>query len=423
MVSQSIRVASIAADPDGDPLTFSWSAPTGTFDTTTGAATTFTAPRTPGQIPLTVIVSDSKGGIAKDTVIVDVLFPAMSAPRPDRPTNIPVLYGTSRVWIGGADSYGADDAQALDFGACPAVIPKDFDKLVAERTNGTFWDYVAKIPVVGNYVAPPAEPADYIKAGPAQRLQKPEFVKRLQENVNSSTNKSIFIFIHGFANSFNDACRRTAQMAWDLDLSSAPVMFTWPAKGGSTLTEYQHDLQSALNSVDLTVEFLRLIAERSGATSINVIAHSLGNRVLLSALKSLETSGVATKPMFDQVILAAPDVDRTAFNQAASALQKLSKHASLYASSHDTALDASRKFWGNTARVGDARFLSVFDNVDTIDVSAIDFQLFGMGHAYFANNRLVIDDLVELLKNGTLPPRLHLQKRWMESKIYWQFPK
>jgi esterase/lipase superfamily enzyme len=421
-----VRLVSAAVDPDGDPLTFRWSAPKGTLSDPQAGATVFTAPNQEGPIPVTVTVSDSRGATASDTVTIQVTRPAgaRAAPRtPNVPTTIPVLYGTNRAWISGTAAYGADDSQALDYGTCPALIPADFDKLVAERANGTFWGYVAKIPVVGRYVAPPAEPADYIKPGPVERLSKADFVKRLQGNVDASVNKSIFIFIHGFANSFNDACRRTAQMAWDLDLSSAPVMFTWPAKGGSTITEYQHDYQSAQNSVDLTVEFLRLIAEQSGATSINVIAHSLGNRLLLSALKTLEDRGLATKPMFDQVVLAAPDIDREGFTQASAALKKLSKHASLYASSHDTALDASREFWGNSPRIGDANFLSVFENVDTIDVSTIDFQLFGMGHAYFANNKLVIDDLVELLKNGTLPPRSHLEKRSLQSQIYWQFPR
>ena len=333
-----------------------------------------------------------------------------------------MLDGTNRAWVAGPANYSDADTQRLEYGECPAWFPADFEQQVRDRANGTFWDYVSKIPVIGGQ-APPVEPADYIKAGLVTRLSEGQFGATLHEVVATSASKSVVVFIHGFDNTFNQACQRTAQMAWDLDKSIAPVMFSWPATGTLALTAYNHDLQSAMNAVDQLHSFLNTVVHASGASSVHIIAHSLGNRILLAALKSLEKSGIAGAQPFDQTVLAAPDIDRVAFLQAYPALRHLSRKASIYVSSHDSALKASEKFWAQTPRIGDARYLQVFEGMDTIDVSSIDFQYFGMGHAYFANNRLVIDDIGDLIAHQTAPPRLHLQKRWLGDQVYWQFPK
>jgi hypothetical protein len=65
-----LSVAASASDPDGDVLTYRWSAPTGSFANADASRTTFTCPGTPVEVPLTVTVTDRHGGSATDTVIV-----------------------------------------------------------------------------------------------------------------------------------------------------------------------------------------------------------------------------------------------------------------------------------------------------------------------------------------------------------------
>lgn len=65
-----LAVAASALDPDGDALTYQWSAPIGAFADPGASRTTFTCPDTPIQVPLTVTVTDNHGASASDTVIV-----------------------------------------------------------------------------------------------------------------------------------------------------------------------------------------------------------------------------------------------------------------------------------------------------------------------------------------------------------------
>lgn len=73
---QTITLTARAQDPDGDTLTYRWTAPAGTFSTPTGATTQWTAPQTEGSVPVTVTVDDGKGGTTSSTVTVQVVRPA-----------------------------------------------------------------------------------------------------------------------------------------------------------------------------------------------------------------------------------------------------------------------------------------------------------------------------------------------------------
>jgi peptidoglycan-associated lipoprotein len=69
-------VTADANDPDGDSLAYKWSAPTGTFANPAERQTIFTCPKTPGSVPVTVTVTDGKGGTASDTITIQCVAPA-----------------------------------------------------------------------------------------------------------------------------------------------------------------------------------------------------------------------------------------------------------------------------------------------------------------------------------------------------------
>jgi outer membrane protein OmpA-like peptidoglycan-associated protein len=66
-----------AADPDGDMLTYQWSAPSGSLSNRADRQTPWTAPMQEGPVPVTISVSDGKGGTATDAVTIQVIRPAV----------------------------------------------------------------------------------------------------------------------------------------------------------------------------------------------------------------------------------------------------------------------------------------------------------------------------------------------------------
>jgi outer membrane protein OmpA-like peptidoglycan-associated protein len=75
-VGRTSTVTANAQDPDGDTLAYKWSAPSGSFANPAERQTIFTCPQTPGSVPVTVAVSDGKGGTASDTVTIQCVAPA-----------------------------------------------------------------------------------------------------------------------------------------------------------------------------------------------------------------------------------------------------------------------------------------------------------------------------------------------------------
>ncbi len=75
-VGRQLTASADAQDPDGDTLSYRWSAPTGTFTNPAIRQTPWTAPGQVGAVPLTVTVDDGRGMTASDTVTVQVIAPA-----------------------------------------------------------------------------------------------------------------------------------------------------------------------------------------------------------------------------------------------------------------------------------------------------------------------------------------------------------
>jgi peptidoglycan-associated lipoprotein len=74
-VGKSATVTADAQDPDGDVLTYRWTAPAGTLQQPSDRQTLWTAPGREGPVTLTVTVDDGHGGRASDTVTIQVVAP------------------------------------------------------------------------------------------------------------------------------------------------------------------------------------------------------------------------------------------------------------------------------------------------------------------------------------------------------------
>jgi esterase/lipase superfamily enzyme len=94
----------------------------------------------------------------------------------------------------------------------------------------------------------------------------------------------------------------------------------------------------------------------------------------------------------------------------------------LYASSNDRALMASKAFHGYP-RAGDAgEGLLVVDGVETVDASDVSAGL--LGHSYFAEDRRIMEDIFSLLQTGQRAEnRFGLEAVDTEDGRYWTFRK
>ena len=169
--------------------------------------------------------------------------------------------------------------------------------------------------------------------------------------------------------------------------------------------------------------FLRLLLTASGARSAHIVAHSMGNRALVRALERLDRSCLpAGAASLGEVIFAAPDVDRDVFKNGTTAFKGCAQRLTLYASCNDLALKAS-KLLHRFPRAGDAGdALLVQDGLDTVDASAADTSLFGLGHSYFSDQRTILNDLHGMILNR-LPPdrRFDLEPATSPAGAYWSY--
>ncbi|MEO7271034.1 MAG: OmpA family protein [Vicinamibacterales bacterium] len=76
-VGKTSTVTADGTDPDGDTLTYRWTAPAGTLTTATARQTPWTAPNQEGPVQLTVQVNDGKSGTADASVTIQVIRPAI----------------------------------------------------------------------------------------------------------------------------------------------------------------------------------------------------------------------------------------------------------------------------------------------------------------------------------------------------------
>ncbi|HVL67357.1 MAG TPA: OmpA family protein [Vicinamibacterales bacterium] len=76
-IGKTATVAADATDPDGDALTYRWSAAAGTLANPSDRQSSWTAPMQEGPVPVTVEVTDTRGARATDAVTIQVIRPAV----------------------------------------------------------------------------------------------------------------------------------------------------------------------------------------------------------------------------------------------------------------------------------------------------------------------------------------------------------
>ena len=262
--------------------------------------------------------------------------------------------------------------------------------------------------------------------------------------------RNLLIFLHGFANSFTDSITRAAFNRDWLAASGVAgadctvASFSWPSQGVTvnpgdvvpgTMTlvlslailaltghtdsplanAYRADQRAAETSAGDIVGYLDRLRPvfakvRRGGGRVFLLAHSMGNFALQSALQQWDAQGLPRAALFDEAISVAAD---TAWAEGGGgpawlrALRKVSGRVSLYHSAGDDILRLSQVVNG-TQRLGRS---GPIDRTDVaayppatfrlVDCSGVvdtgPGQTIDSGHQYYRRVPAVRDDMARIL--------------------------
>ncbi len=349
---------------------------------------------------------------------------APTKPKKDFDT-VQVFYGTDRTIKDTAKrvGYSGNRGRKLLLGRAVVTVPLQHQVPNVERP----WKIT--IPYFNITVYEQAEdPKKHFTIQDIKRLGKDDFLKLVRQRLGASERdkNQALVFIHGYNNTFDGALYRTAQVAYDLRFDGVPFMYSWPSGGG--LSSYTYDRDSSRQAEPYLREFLQIVINETGAKSINIIAHSMGNLPLLHVLREIKLLA-ANKPdvRINQIILAAPDVDRDVFINLARTISGIGSGITLYASSSDKAMLASRTFGGGIPRAGDvpASGPVIVAGIDTIDVTAVSTELLAINHSGYARSKALLNDIELLIRTGERPPEKRipiLERVEQGGQVYWRYP-
>ncbi len=418
----------------------------------TARAATPPAPATPapaqptiGSAPPNPIAGRSLPG-ARDPVGGGSSQPTIPPPTPSAIVNagacrdrsictpVPVFFGTDRKQVANPDriDFGADRDRRLHLGQAIVTVPRVKRQAGKVLRPTLFETLVLRIPEQGD----PARHFTIPKNGVTVMTEDQFLVAVRNHRDNAGAFKDhAFVFVHGYNTAFDSALYRTAQIAFDLsDVAGSEAdrvpfgtafLYSWPSGGGAV--DYVYDHESSRGAETHFRDFLDLVIAKTGAKHVHLIAHSLGNAVLLNVLQDYKMPRLA-RATISQVILAAPAIDAEEFGVIASKIKKLTTGGiTLYASSNDRALSAASRLNRGRPMAGDVPSSGpvIVAGIDSIDVSGIPTDSF-WGHDRYADRRELLEDIWRLVSKGVRPPDSRSQQFKIEGKpgaVYWRYAK
>lgn len=314
-----------------------------------------------------------------------------------------VLFATDRELTNAEDlekrfGFGRAD---VAYGECTVSIPSDHR--IGEMESPLFREDIT----------------EHVVLSGISMYDKQVFFRKVAGFVDRSPDKQLLVFVHGYNVAFEKAARRTAQMVEDLGFKGCPVFYSWPSHG--KVSAYPADGNNVNWSKKNLKRFLEGLADRSGAGSIYLMAHSMGNRVLTAAFLELIDERWELRHHFKSLMLIAPDIDAEIFERdIAGSLVRSGAFVTIYVSSQDRALKASSRIHG-LPRVGDAEGAPlIVPGIETIDATGVDTSF--LGHSYFNRSRSVLSDIYYIINEDLrADERFSLEPVDTTGGRYWRF--
>jgi len=344
---------------------------------------------------LTEVMGDSDGAAALRQKAIQAANPPV-----DRETRgddkgfreIDVYYATDRARSGDAApaTFYGNERGDLELGVATVTIPETHTPGVLEAPS--VWRLEFRV-----------NPAKHVVLQSVVPMNPDGFYDRLQAEFTEVPEREAFVFIHGYNVRFDQAARRAAQIAYDMNYVGVPILYSWPSWGSTV--GYVADTAVVRLSGRRLSRFLEDLVARSGAETIHLVAHSMGNRALTDALELMSLRlqlDASSAPVFGQVLFAAPDVDAGLFREMLPTIRPIAKRLTLYASEEDWALSASRKLHGDAPRAGlGGEYTLTNPAIDSVDMSELGEDM--LAHSYFADDSSALADMMTLFWQNTDP--------------------
>jgi esterase/lipase superfamily enzyme len=343
-----------------------------------------------------------------------------------------VLYATDRESSASERgiAYGSGRARRLAFGVATVSLrpESDWKELIANSTRaerrpsyalaapvckerGSFDPRLERLEPHGNSVHLAADTVSDMTT------QQQQFHGMLADRLAAASQKDVYIFVHGFNNTFDDAVYRAAAVWHFLGRVGVPVVYSWPAGFGG-IRGYAHDRESGEFTVFHLKYFLQMVASCPGVERVHLVAHSRGCDVAITALRELHiacrASGKDTQAelKLENLVLAAPDLDQDVFMQrfVAENLTAAAHRTTIYASTSDAAIELADLVFGDRRRVGNLgpqdfspqvrQLLAKMPNVQFIDCKVSHYS---SSHDYVFAHPAALSDLILVLRDRRDP--------------------
>jgi esterase/lipase superfamily enzyme len=321
---------------------------------------------------------------------------------------VTTYYATNRKPSGNdapAKFYGSDRASSFQYGRVIVTIP-------STHTPGNL-----ELPSLWK-LERSADPSKHFVLKAVLPLSKDAARKEMVEKLAGMPSHALLVFVHGYYTSFADAALRTAQLAHDLQFPGMAFFYSWPS-AGKALAYWQDEEASQLSND----AFEQLLGELSQlpASEIYIVAHSMGNRVVASALRSRVEKSEDTKHV-RALLLAAPDINADLFREtiAPKLAAMQGTQTTIYAASEDLALKASKIVHG-FKRVGETvGGVFTYPGLDTIDASSVATVTRDFGHAYLMDSTSVLKDIQAIVAHSLAAKQRGLAEVGTSPNQYWQ---
>jgi len=261
--------------------------------------------------------------------------------------------------------------------------------------------------------------------------------RELKRRLSLTSRKEVFIYIHGYHSTFEDAAFVMAELWHFFGREGLPIIYTWPA-GYPGLFGYTYDRESSEFTVYHLKQVIAWLSNLPEIEAIHLIAHSRGTDVALSAFRELviaaRAAGISAKHRYKikNLILAAPDFDVQVMNQRimTERLGLEIEQLTLYTSPSDKAIDLAESLFSSPrGRLGtyeisdmsETEFAAIEPLAGQVTIVNFKGERSGLGHSYFRTNPEVSSDLVLLIRYGLKPGELGRPLQHV-GNVFWRIP-